>query len=133
MLSAVSPEGERPSDDIAAKTLAALATVLQAAIWTFRAGEWLGGSVCGESAAKRLKSVAAGARNHAPSSEGRCIPRFQVYRMSAQTDCLLVWRLIRCDAPGLKARSNAGGSKRFWTFPRAQGAAAVYAFWSALR
>jgi hypothetical protein len=40
MMSAVSPEGERPPDDIAAETLAALATVLQAAIWTFRAECW---------------------------------------------------------------------------------------------
>jgi hypothetical protein len=31
--------------------------------------------------------------------------------MSAQTDRLLVWRSIRCDAPGLNARSNAGVEK----------------------
>jgi hypothetical protein len=30
--------------------------------------------------------------NDDASSEGRCILRFQVYCMSAQTDCLLVWR-----------------------------------------
>jgi hypothetical protein len=36
------------------------------------------------------------------------MPGFQVYGRSAQADRLLVWRLIRCDAPGLHARSNAG-------------------------
>jgi hypothetical protein len=54
-----------------------------------------------------LSDVAAGSPQPRPSSEGRCIPRFQVYRMSAQADRLLVWRSIRCDAPGLNARSNA--------------------------
>ena len=43
------------------------------------------------------------------SSEGRCIPRFQVYPMPAQTDRLLVWRVIRRDAPGLNATQHAGG------------------------
>ena len=30
-----------------------------------------------------IKPVAAGSAQSRPSSEGRCIPRFQVYRMSA--------------------------------------------------
>ena len=38
-----------------------------------------------------------------PSSEGRCIPRFQLYRISMQTERFLVWRLIRCDALGRSA------------------------------
>jgi hypothetical protein len=55
-----------------------------------------------------IKPVAAGSAQPRRSSEGRCIPRFQVYRMSAQTDRLLVWRSIRCDALGLDVRSDAG-------------------------
>ena len=47
-----------------------------------------------------LSDLAAGRAQPRPRSEGRCIPRFQVYRMSAQTDRLLVWRSIRCDALG---------------------------------
>jgi hypothetical protein len=43
-----------------------------------------------------------------PVSEGRCIPRFQVYQTSAHKGRLLVWRSVRCDAQGLNARSNAG-------------------------
>jgi hypothetical protein len=31
------------------------------------------------------------------------MPRFQVYRMSTLVDLLLVWRSVRCDAPGLNA------------------------------
>ena len=60
-----------------------------------------------------------------PSTEGRRIPRFQVYRISAQTDCLLLWRLIRRDARGLNARSNVWGLKSLYVIPRAQGAAGV--------
>jgi hypothetical protein len=53
--------------------------------------------------------VAVGA--HAPPrTEGRCIPRLQIYRMSAQTDRLLVWRSIRCDA-GTKRTLNTLGLK----------------------
>jgi hypothetical protein len=40
----------------------------------------------------KLSEVAAGSAQPQPSSEGRCIRRFQVYGMSAQTDRLLVWR-----------------------------------------
>jgi hypothetical protein len=55
-----------------------------------------------------LSGVAAGGARPRHSSEGRCTPCFQIYRMSAQTDRLLVWRLLRRDVPGLNARSNAG-------------------------
>jgi hypothetical protein len=55
-----------------------------------------------------LSEIPAVGAEPPPGSEERCIPRLQVYRMSAQTDRLLVWRSIRCDAPGLEARSNAG-------------------------
>jgi hypothetical protein len=54
----------------------------------------------------KLGDVAARSAQARPSSEGRCIPRFQVYRLSAQTNHLLVWRSIRCDAPGRNARST---------------------------
>jgi hypothetical protein len=55
-----------------------------------------------------IKPVAAGSAQPRPSLEGRCIPRFQVYRMSAQTDRLLVWRSIRCDAQGSTYAQHAG-------------------------
>ena len=60
------------------------------------------------------------ARDHGAISEGRCIPRFQVYRISAQIDYLLVWRSIRRDAPGLNAGSNAGveNASRSFDAPR---------------
>jgi hypothetical protein len=56
-----------------------------------------------------LSDIAAVSAQSRPSSEGRCIPRFQVYRMSAQTDRLLVQRLIRRDAPGVSAPLNTLG------------------------
>jgi hypothetical protein len=54
------------------------------------------------------RDIATGGAQPRASSEGRCIPLFQLYRMSPQTHRLLVWRSIRCDAPGLNARSNPG-------------------------
>ena len=39
-------------------------------------------------------------------SEGRWIPRLQIYRVSAQTDRLLIWSWIRCDAPGPKTKEQ---------------------------
>jgi hypothetical protein len=37
--------------------------------------------------------------------------------MSARTDRLLVWRLIRCDAPGLNVRSSTLGVENVsWSF-----------------
>ena len=56
-----------------------------------------------------LSHVAPGSAQPRTPSEGRCIPRLQIYRMSAQTDRLLVWRSIRCDAPELNARSTRLG------------------------
>ena len=58
-----------------------------------------------------LSDIAAVSAQSRPSSEGRCIPRFQVYRMSAQTDRLLVQRLIRRDAPGSQRHSTRWGLK----------------------
>ena len=60
------------------------------------------------------------ARDRDAVPEGRCIPRFQVYRISAQIDYLLVWRSIRRDAPGLNAGSNAGveNASRSFDAPR---------------
>jgi hypothetical protein len=54
-----------------------------------------------------LSDVAPGGRNHDP--DRRCIQRFQVYRLSAQTDPLLVWRLTRCDAPGGSTHAQYAG------------------------
>jgi hypothetical protein len=59
--------------------------------------------------AVNLSDVAAGGAQPRPSSVGRCIPRFQVYRMSMRTERLLVWHSIRCDAPGPNARSTRWG------------------------
>jgi hypothetical protein len=50
-----------------------------------------------------LSDVLAGGGHAPPMTEGRCIPRVQLYRMSAQTHRLLVWRSIRCDALGRQA------------------------------
>jgi hypothetical protein len=87
-----------------------------------------------------LSDVAAGGAEPRPSSEGRCIPRFQVYRLSAQRNRLLVWRSIRCDAPGLNVRSNAGSKNVTRSFHapgsrshRKFSGQAVHAFGSALR
>jgi hypothetical protein len=55
-----------------------------------------------------IRDIAAGGAQPRTSSEGRCIPLSQFYRMSPQTDRVLVWRSIRCDAPGLGARSHPG-------------------------
>jgi len=55
-----------------------------------------------------LTDIAAGGTRPGPVTEGCCIPRLQVYRVSAQTDRLLVWRSIRCDAPGPNAAQHAG-------------------------
>jgi hypothetical protein len=56
-----------------------------------------------------LSDVAAVGAYALPLTEGRCIPRLQIYRISAQTDRLLVWRSIKCDAPGLNDRSTRWG------------------------
>jgi hypothetical protein len=53
----------------------------------------------------------SGSWPHAQSRTGRCIPRLQIYRMSAPTDRLLVWRSIRCDAPGTEGTLNTLGLK----------------------
>jgi hypothetical protein len=53
-------------------------------------------------------AAASGAQPRPQFSEGRCIPRFQVYQTSAHKGRLLVWRSVKCDAQGLNARSNAG-------------------------
>ena len=44
-------------------------------------------------------------------TEGRCIPHFRIYRMSAQKDRVLVWSSIRCDAPGNQRTFNTLGLK----------------------
>jgi hypothetical protein len=56
-----------------------------------------------------LRGIAAGGAHPPPLAEGRCILRLQIYRMSAQTDRLLGWRSIRCDALGLNARVTLWG------------------------
>ena len=56
----------------------------------------------------KLSDVVASSAQVPPSSEGHCIPRFQLYRMSAQTDRLLVWRSIGCDAPDPTHAQYAG-------------------------
>ena len=83
--------------------------------------------------ARHLSDIPAVRAQSRPRSEGRCIPRLQVYRMSAQTDRLLVWRLIRRDAPGLNATQHVGGSKTSLGPSTRQGAAAVHAFGSTSR
>jgi hypothetical protein len=55
-----------------------------------------------------LRGIAAGGAQQRPSAEGRCIPRFQVYRLSAQTDRLVVWRSVRCDARAQRALNTLG-------------------------
>jgi hypothetical protein len=57
-----------------------------------------------------LSDVGPGGRNHDP--DRRCIQRFQVYRLSAQTDPLLVWRLTRCDAPGGSTHAQYAGVEK---------------------
>jgi hypothetical protein len=59
--------------------------------------------------ARQPKGGSSRRRAPTPLAEGRCIPRLQIYRMSAQTDRLLVWRSVRCDAPGLNARATLWG------------------------
>jgi hypothetical protein len=56
---------------------------------------------------ERWHAATGGARS-GPGPEGRCIPHFQIYRVSAQTDFLLVWRSIRCDARGSTHVQHAG-------------------------
>jgi hypothetical protein len=54
----------------------------------------------------RLNRRRSGWRATTAPPEGRCIPRFQVYRLSALTGRLRVWRSVRCDPPPQSLRRD---------------------------